>query len=305
MKNSGSDRKDKSLLINLFNRFIIDEVLSLSAELAYFFLLSLFPFLIFLISLLAYFPLSQHDVLGLIEQYAPRDSLNLIESTLNQILASHNGGLLSFGIITTLMSASNGINAIVRAFNRAYDIEETRSFFIVRGMSIVLTIAMVFVIIVALLLPVFGKQIGLFISTTFGFSGVFITIWNTIRWLLSGIILFIVFTALYFFSPNKRLHIRDGFAGALFATVGWIIVSLVFSYYVSNFGNYSAMYGSLGGIIILLIWFYLTGMIIILGGEMNALLYKRKLAPLIGKKKEEEKKREREREKGKKGSLWF
>ncbi|WP_121664439.1 YihY/virulence factor BrkB family protein [Metabacillus litoralis] len=270
--------KEGSFLKELVKRFTNDEVPGLSAQLSYFFLLSLFPFLIFLITLLGYLPISQEDVLNTIKQFAPGESMQLINDTLNQILNDKNGKLLSFGIIATLWSASNGINAIVRAFNKAYDVEESRSFFVARGMAILLTMAMVFVIIVALLLPVFGKEIGLFIFSHFGVSAQFLTIWNTMRWLVSGIILFIVFTALYFVAPNKRLHLKDGVPGAIAATIGWIAVSLAFSYYVGNFANYSATYGSIGGIIVLMVWLYLSGMIIILGGEFNALLYKRKHA---------------------------
>ena len=269
--------KKGSFLKELIKRFASDEVPGLSAQLSYFFLLSLFPFLIFLITLIGYLPISQEEVLNTIEEFAPGESMQLINTTLDQILNERNGKLLSFGIIATLWSASNGINAIVRAFNKAYDVSESRSFFVARGMAILMTIAMVFVIIVALLLPVFGKEIGIFIFSNFGFSAEFLTVLNTLRWLVSGVILFIVFTALYFVAPNKRLHIKDGLPGAFAATLGWMGVSLAFSYYVGNFANYSATYGSIGGIIVLMIWFYLTGMIIILGGELNAMLYKRKL----------------------------
>jgi membrane protein len=268
--------KKGSFLNELFHRFTNDEVPGLSAQLSYFFILSLFPFLIFLITLLGYLPISQEDVLNTIKEFAPGDSMQIIGDTLEQILNEKNGKLLSFGIIATLWSASNGINAIVRAFNKAYDVNESRSFFVARGMAILLTIAMVFVIIIALLLPVFGREIGVFIFSNFGFSHEFLTVWNTLRFLVSGIILFIVFTALYFVAPNKRLHIKDGLPGAFAATIGWIVVSLAFSYYVGNFANYSATYGSIGGVIVLMVWFYLSGMIIILGGELNAMLYKRK-----------------------------
>lgn len=265
-----------SFFKELLKRFLHDEVAGLSAQLAYFFLLSLFPFLLFLITLIAYLPLTQEDVLGTISEFAPGESVAIIEESLNQIIEQKNGGLLSFGVIATLWSASNGINSIVRAFNRAYGVEETRSFFASRLMAIFLTIAMVFIIVLALLLPVFGREIGLLISSHFGLSTEFLTLWNTLRWFLSAIILFIVFTALYFFAPNKHLHIKDGIPGAFAATIGWILVSLAFSYYVGNIANYSATYGSIGGIIVLMIWFYLSGMILIFGGELNAMLYKRK-----------------------------
>jgi membrane protein len=268
--------KQRSILRDLFERFSKDEIIGLSAELAYFFLLSLFPFLIFLMTLIAFLPLSQEDILNFLAQYAPGESVAIIKETLAEIVSNSNGGLLSFGILATLWSASNGINAIVRAFNRAYDVSESRSFIAARGMSVLLTIAMVFVILVALLLPVFGKEIGLFLFSVFGLSEEFLTVWNMGRWIVSALILFIVFTALYFFAPNKHLHLKDAMPGAVLATIGWAFVSFAFSYYVGSYGHYSAAYGSLGGIIVLMIWFYLSGMIIMIGGELNAILYKRK-----------------------------
>lgn len=261
----------------LIKRFNEDEVAGLAAELAYFFLLSLFPFLIFSITLIGFLPISDIDILNSVREYAPEGTIEMIERNLHSIIGSHNGTLLSFGIIATIWSASNGINAIVRAFNRAYDVKESRHFLIARGMSILLTLGMVIVIVVALLLPVFGRQIGMFIFSAFGFSSEFINVWNAIRWLFSAGILFIVFSCLYYFAPNKKLKLKEVLSGALFSTFGWMFVSLGFSYYVSTFGNYSATYGSLGGIIVLMIWFYLSGMIIILGGEINAILNNKRI----------------------------
>ncbi|MFZ3591420.1 YihY/virulence factor BrkB family protein [Bacillus sp. DJP31] len=263
---------DQSLLKELWKRYHNDEIAGLSAELAYFFLLSLFPFLIFLITLIGYLPFSQESVLEFMRQYAPGETMKMIETTLAAIIEKQNGGLLSFGIIATIWTASNGLNAVIRAFNRAYDVKETRSFIVARLMSVLLTLAMIVVIVIALLLPVFGEQIGVFVFSAFGLSDTFLTIWNAARWIVSFIVLLIVFSCLYYFAPNKHLHWKEVFSGAVFATLGWILVSSVFSYYVGNFGNYSATYGSLGGIIVLMIWFYLTGMIILIGGEINAIL---------------------------------
>ncbi|MFE8701468.1 YihY/virulence factor BrkB family protein [Cytobacillus sp. FJAT-54145] len=258
----------------LWKRVGEDDVFGLAAQLAYFFLLSLFPLLIFLVTLLPYLPITQADLLGFVRDFAPGQTMHLIESNLNQIMSQHNGKLLSFGIIATIWSASNGLNAIIRALNQANEVKESRPFLIARGMAVLLTFAMIFVFIVALLLPVFGKQIGLFLFTEFGFSNQFLTVWNTLRWLLSSFILFIVFVGLYWLAPNKKQKCTKTFPGAIFATVGWALVSLAFSYYVSNFGNYTATYGSIGAIIVLMIWFYLTGIIIILGGEINAVINK-------------------------------
>ncbi|TCJ05806.1 YihY/virulence factor BrkB family protein [Cytobacillus praedii] len=264
-----------TLIPRLVKRIIANDIFGLAAQLAYFFLLSLFPLLLFLVTLLPYLPITQEDILGVIRDFAPGESMQLIETNINQ-LSQKNGKLLSFGIIATIWSASNGINAIVKALNSAYEVEESRPFLIARGMAILFTFAMLFVFVVALLLPVFGKLIGIYLFAKFGLSDEFMSIWNTLRWLVSSIILFIVFTGLYWIAPNKKLRCITVVPGAIFATFGWILSSLAFSYYVTNFGNYSATYGSIGAIIVLMIWFYLTGVIIIIGGEINAIFSKYK-----------------------------
>ncbi|WP_137742958.1 YihY/virulence factor BrkB family protein [Robertmurraya siralis] len=258
-------------LMLLWKRIGEDDVMGLAAQLAYFFLLSLFPLLIFLVTLLPYLPITQEEMLSVVADFAPGETMTFIETNLNEIMNQQSRTLLSFGIIATMWSASNGINAIIRALNKAYDVKENRSFVVARGMAIIFTVAMIFVFIIALLLPVFGKQIGMFLFAKLGFSSHFLSFWHMLRWILSFLIIFIVFLVLYWLAPNKRFQCIDAVPGAIFATVSWLIVSWGFSFYVSNFGNYSATYGSIGAVIVLLIWFYLTGVIIILGGEVNAL----------------------------------
>lgn len=257
---------------SLFSNISANDVTGLAAQIAYYFLLSLFPLLIFIVTLLPYLPVEQGDILGVVRDFAPGETMSMIEETLQDVMSNRNSGLLSISIIATIWSASNGMNAIVKSLNRAYDVEETRSFIATRLMSILLTFAMILVFVIALLLPVFGKQIGLFLFSQFGFSDQFLAIWNGIRWAISPIILFIIFVGLYYFAPSKRIKCLSAFPGAIFATLGWVLVSLAFSYYVGSFGNYSATYGSIGGIIVLMIWFYLTGIIIMIGGEINALV---------------------------------
>ncbi|RFU63175.1 YihY/virulence factor BrkB family protein [Bacillus sp. V59.32b] len=259
----------RSFFVNLVKRVHGDDLAGLAAQLAYFFLLSLFPLLLFIISLLPYLPLSEQDILNVVRSYAPPETMQLIEKNIEEVMRG-NGKLLSFAVIATIWPASNGLNAIMRAFNRAYNVKENRHFIVARGMSIILTLAMIFVFIVALLLPVFGKQIGLFLTANFGFSDEFIWIWNTFRWVISSLVVLFVLTMLYWLAPNKKMSCLSVLPGSITATIGWSLVSLGFSFYVSRFGNYATTYGSLGGIIVLMIWFYLSGYIILIGGEINA-----------------------------------
>lgn len=259
-----------SLLKLLWHRIEEDDLPGLSAQLAYFFLLSLFPLLIVLFTLLPYFQIPQQDMLGMIREFAPTEALDLIEKNVAEIMNHRNGGLLSFGIIGTIWSASNGLDAVVRALNKAYKVKESRSYIVSRGMAILLTFAMIFVFILAIVLSVFGKEIALYLFSKLGYTTEFIKLWNALSWLVSAVILFLIFTGLYWIAPNLKLRCRSAFPGAAFATIGWMISSIGLSFYVGNFSNYSLTYGSIGTIIVLMIWLYISAFIIILGGEINA-----------------------------------
>ena len=251
------------------------DVSGLGAELSYFFLLSMFPLLIFLFTLLPYMNLDQAEVMLFIRDYAPAEVAKMIEDILSTVLANKNGGLLSVGILATLWSASKGMNALTKALNRSYFKEDSRSFVVQRGMSIVFTIMLVVVVIVALGLPVFGEQIGSVVFSYLGFENGFTTLWNQLRFLLPPVLIAVVFTLIYWLVPDVKQQFKTSLPGALFATVGWIITTLGFSFYVSNFGSYSNTYGSIGTIIILMLWLYLSAIIFMIGGQINAVMKER------------------------------
>jgi membrane protein len=245
----------------------------LAAQLAYYFLLSLFPFLIFSITLLGYTPITLDDVLGMVNVYAPDEAIAPLEDNLRKVLEERNTGLLSFGIIATLWSASTAMNALVQSLNHAYDVQESRSFVKSRIVAAILTMMMIFVIVVSLTLSVFGQMLGRFIFSFLDRSPTFILAWEILRWVATFSIMVSVFACIYYWAPNKPLKIKEVIFGALFTATAWEAVSYGFSYYVNNFGNYSATYGSLGGVIVLMIWFYLTALNIILGGILNVTLH--------------------------------
>jgi membrane protein len=261
---------NSSLIKKLWHRIKEDDLPGLSAQLAYYFLLSLFPLLICLFTMLPYLPIPHQDLLSVISDFAPVEAMDLIEANLSDIMGQRNGKLLSLGVIGTIWSASNGVNAIVAAFNKAYNVKESRSFIVSNGMAILLTFGMIFVFIIAVILPVFGKEIGVFLFSKIGYMNQFLSIWEALRWVISALVLFLIFTGLYWVAPNVKMKCRSAFPGAAFSTVGWIVSSLALSYYVDNFNNYSLTYGSIGAIIVLMIWLYITAFIIVIGGEINA-----------------------------------
>ncbi|MFD2045284.1 YihY/virulence factor BrkB family protein [Ornithinibacillus salinisoli] len=263
----------KQLYIRVFEA----DVFGLAAQLAYFFLLSLFPFLLFLVTLIGYLPFDEHNLMNMVASVAPDETMRLINANLDQLAHTRNGGLLSFGLIATLWAASNGVNAIMWAFNKAYEVEENRSFIISRLIAVVLTIGMVGIIVIAIILPVLGRMIGNYIFSLFGLTEDFLTFWEMLRWVISSSVFFIVFLFLYKLAPNRKIYFKNAIWGALFATLSWQVVSYAFSYYVENLGHYSAMYGSLGAVIVLMVWFYISAVIILIGGIINAVIRKNKL----------------------------
>lgn len=269
MEKRGNKMKP-SLLKMLWHRIDEDDLPGLSAQMAYYFLLSMFPLLIFVFSLLPYLPIPHQDLLDVIKGFAPVEVMDLIEKTLHDIMNHRHGGLLSFSIIGTIWSSSNGISAVVKAFNKAYDVKETRSFIVSSGMAILLNIGMIFVFVIVIILPIFGKEIGVYIFSNMGFKVQFLKFWAALQWFISAVMLFLLFTGLYWIAPNTKLRCRSAFAGAAFSTVGWIVSSVALSFYVDNFSNFSITYGSIGAIIVLMLWLYITAFIIVLGGEVNA-----------------------------------
>ncbi|MGE7943185.1 YihY/virulence factor BrkB family protein [Lysinibacillus xylanilyticus] len=268
----------KGFMQDLILRLQRVEVSALAAQLAYFFLLSFFPLLIFLVTLLPYLNFDTTQVYAFLVNVMPDEVYRLIENTLNEILTIRNSSLLSIGVLGTIWSASKGVNALIRALNKAYD-TETRGSIIDRGLSLVFTIAFVIVIAVALLLPVFGQQIGHFLFSIVGIEEQFEIVWERLRWSMPLLLIFIVLMGIYWVVPNTspRLKLIGVWPGALFSTLAWLAVTYVFSFYISNFANYSATYGSIGGVIILMLWLYFTGIILIFGGILNATMQKKAL----------------------------
>ncbi|RIJ68904.1 YihY/virulence factor BrkB family protein [Rummeliibacillus sp. TYF005] len=268
--------KLKGFILAFLKRLKDADITGFGAQLAYFFLLALFPLLIFLLTLLPYLNFPPALVYIVLEDLMPEQVYTMIEGTIVEVLEKRNSGLLSIGIIGTIWSASNGVNALIKSLNRSYNKEETRPFLVARFVSVVFTLLLIFLIVVALVLPVFGKQIGLFLFSTFGLEADFLVVWNKFRTLLPPILIFSVLTLMYWILPNIKLYLKSVLIGALFATISWLLVSYAFSYYIDNFVNYSATYGSIGGIIILMLWLYLTGILLIVGGQLNAIMQQRR-----------------------------
>ncbi|MFE4812065.1 YihY/virulence factor BrkB family protein [Peribacillus simplex] len=256
-----------------------DRVTGLAAEQAYYYLLALFPLLILLLSILPYLNIDIQTALNTIKTFMPAETMEVVEKNIINILSERNGGLLTFGFLGTIWSASNGMNAFIHSMNIAYDVEETRNFIKARIISILLTLGLVVAFIVMLGLPVFGKVIIDLLQQVIPIPEEMQILFSLLRWVIAVVVISLVLAFLYRFAPNKSFPIKHVIPGAVTATVLWLGISLGFSFYVSNFANYSSTYGSLGGVIILMLWLYLSGLIFVIGGEINAILHRQNSIP--------------------------
>ncbi|MBS2970033.1 YihY/virulence factor BrkB family protein [Metabacillus sp. KIGAM252] len=262
-----------SFIKELIHRIQKHELGDLAAVLAYYFLLSLFPLLIFSLTLLPYFSIDPQTVGKFVNQFAPGDSGQLLEEQITSLISTPNGGLLSLGIIGTLWSASNATNAVMRSLNKAHMVEESRAFWKVRGMAILLTIGLVLGLVVTLVLPIFGDVLLSGIKSIFPETALTDSLFTVIRWLIAFVLMALILGIIYYFSPNLGLRAKDVIPGAIVGTLLWQLISFGFSLYVSQFGNYQATYGSVGGVIVLMTWLYLSGFVILIGGEINAIRF--------------------------------
>lgn len=260
----------KNFIKNMFFRYIDDEVTAMSSQLAYSLLLSFFPFIILLFTLIGYSPLKSSYVLSMLNNLLPNDVYKLVKNTVVEIVDTKRFGLLSFGMISTIWTASNGFNAVIRGLNMAYDEEEKRPFWKVQLVAMLSTLGLIVIILTALALIVFGELGFKILARHFNPIRSLELIIDISRYIIGIFIMLITITIVYRFTPSKKLNIKEVIPGAIFTSLGWSAASLIFAYYVNNFGNYSMIYGSLGAVIALMTWLFISSVIIMLGGEINA-----------------------------------
>lgn len=265
----------KTLILRLWTRINDHDIFGRAAQLSYYFLLAVFPLLLFLITLLGYFAEAgselRHKLIIYLATVMPPSAITLVQTTLDEISQASGGGKLSLGILAALWAASNGMGAISDTLNAAYAVREQRAWWKVRLTAIVLTIVVSILIVMALAIVLFGGQIGERVATYFGFSGAFIVTWKILQWPIALFFLMLMFDVIYSFAPDVRRRKRKWWtAGATAAVVIWLLVSFGFRLYLHYFNSYSVTYGSLGALIVLMLWFYFTGLAILIGGEINS-----------------------------------
>lgn len=265
----------KTFAGRLWTRINDHDIFGRAAQLSYYFLLAVFPLLLFLMTLLGYFAQAGSDLRDKLLTYLatvmPSSAVTLVHTTLDEISQARGGGKLSLGILAALWAASNGMGAISDTLNAAYGVKEDRPWWKVRVVAIFLTIMVTVFIVVALGIVLYGGHIGDRVAAHFGFSAAFTIAWKVLQWPIAIVFLLLTFDLIYYFAPNDRRPRRKWWtAGAVTAVVLWLLVSFGFRLYLHFFNSYSVTYGSLGALIVLMLWFYFTGLAILIGGEINS-----------------------------------
>ena len=252
-----------------------DDVWGRAAQLAYYFLLALFPLLIFLTAALGLMLGSgeglRESLFNYLSRVMPGNAFQLVDTTMNEVEASSNAGKLSFGLLATLWAASNGMGAITEALNAAYDVKESRPWWRQRLVAIALTIALSILVIAALLLMLWGGKLADFVAAHYQLAGFFPIAWKTLQWPLVFAFMVTSFASIYYFAPDVREQKWKWLTpGSAIGVVLWLLVSFGFKLYLHYFDSYPKTYGSLGAVIVLMLWLYFTGCAILIGSEINS-----------------------------------
>ncbi len=248
-----------------------------AAALAYQVLFSLFPFILFLVALLGFLGIPEFFswLQGQATSLLPTQAAEQVNAVIGQ-LRQPQGGLLSFGIVLALWSASGGVRAVMGAMNAAYGVREGRPAWKLYLLSLLYTLGLALLLIAAAALMIVGPQAVAWLDARIGLGGVVVTLWNLLRWPLIIVLLTLSIALIYYLTPDVEQRFRLITPGTLLAVLVWLAASFGFGYYVQNFADYNATYGSLGAIIILLFYFYLSAAILLFGAELNATLEHRR-----------------------------
>jgi membrane protein len=251
-----------------------DNCLGLAAELAFYFLLALFPALLFLVALMGYIPVENAiaELVSAVSTVAPTEIVRLMREQLDQIAQDSHAGLLTIGVLGALWSSSAAMVAIISALNHAYDVSEWRPWWKRRLLAIVLTVALATFILIALMFVLIGPSMVERIAACLGLAPAISLVWQIVRWPVMVFCVVLGIDLVYHFAPNRTSRWAWITPGALLATGLWIVSSFGFKFYVANVADYTATYGTIGGIIVTMLWFYVCGLAMLIGAELNGVI---------------------------------
>jgi membrane protein len=250
--------------------------LQMAAALSYYFVLSIFPALIFLSAVVAYLPVAGlfDQAISLISGFVPPDSMVLVRKVLSDVITPNRGAFLSFGLLGMLWAASGGFSATIEALNIAYEVEDARPFWITRPLAIGLTLLIGTLMLIALAVMIVGPEFGTWLSTRLHLSWLFAQAWPYIHWTVSVLFTVLAVESLYFLAPNVKQRFWSTLPGAVLSVGCWIGLSYALGIYFRSFAHFNKTYGTMGAAIALMVWLYWTSFFMLLGAELNCELAK-------------------------------
>lgn len=277
---------DKNFILNVIKNSNYSELSSKAAEISFYLLLSIFPFSMFTISIVVYIPIFHlNKYINILRSIMPESAFNIISLIMNSAMENRSLGLIIMSFFLTIWTSSRAVKSLIKGINKSYKINETRSFLKVLIIAFLFTIILLALIFSSMVFLIYGEKIGYFIFTYLGLNNIFIKVWDICRYTIGIFTVVIILVSLYKYTPNKKITAREAIPGAIIATFVWILVSLLYSYYTNRYSNYEIIYGSIGEIIILMTWLYISSWAIIIGYEVNARLYFSNLYLRKGKNK--------------------
>jgi membrane protein len=266
----------KHALLHTYDDVGRNHTLQMAAALAYYFVLSLFPALIFLSAVVAYLPIPDlfNQTLGLMARFVPADTMGLVRAVLADVITPNRGAFLSFGVLGILWAASGGFSAAIEALNVAYEVHDDRPFWKTRPLAVALTFIIGGLLLVALSVMIVGPRFAEWLAGKAHLSGLFVLLWPYIHWTIAVGFTVVAVEVLYFLAPNVKQRFRATLPGALLAVGCWVAFSYLLGIYFRHFATFNKTYGTLGAAIALMTWLYWTGFAMLAGAELNAELAK-------------------------------
>ena len=258
----------------IIERYKVHSISAYSAQMAFFLMLSIFPFLIFLFTILGRLSMNTDLLMQVLQVFFPESVHKLAFDFINNYILVKDNSVISVSIIATLWSASKGIRGLMVSLNKAYEIKETRSFFVIKIIDIFYTVSIVFVIVILLALPNIGVDLYNFVNRYIEIRWEIFTLYNRIKIIILPLTLILLMSLIFMYVPNVKQKPKDVIWGTLFSIFGWGILSYFFTMFLNDFSNYKLVYGSLATVIVLMFWLYFGSMILIIGGEINSILKK-------------------------------
>jgi membrane protein len=264
----------KHVMTRAVKDFAADDMMTYAAAMSYHVLFSLFPFMIFLLALLSFLDIPQFFdwLVAQAGTLLPPEAQTQVHEVVGEIQNQRRGGLLSFGMIAALWTASLAMRSAMNALNNAYNVDEGRPIWKRYGMSLVYTLALVVLVVVAAVLMAVGPAWMAALAETLGLEQAFVTVWSWLRIPVAALLVMVGVGLVYYFAPNVRHPLQLVTPGAVLAVVVWVLATVGFNAYMHNFADYSATYGSVGAVIVLLFYFFISANALFLGAEVNAVI---------------------------------